>query len=55
MEKQQLKAEQIAKEYFRKQRDECLLEQLKMYTENEVELIANEMVQNQPQLEFKNK
>lgn len=44
MEKKQLKSEEIAKEHFRKQRDEGLLEQSKMYSDNEVELITNEMV-----------
>jgi hypothetical protein len=37
-------SEHIGMEHFRKQRDEGLLEQSKMYSENEVELIANEMV-----------
>jgi hypothetical protein len=37
MEKQQLKSEQIAKEHFRKQRDESLLENFdKKYSEKEV-------------------
>jgi hypothetical protein len=51
MEKQQIfdaqvdvLSEHIGMEHFRKQRDEGLLEQSKMYNENEVELITNEMV-----------
>lgn len=37
-------SEHIGMENFRKQRDEGLLEQSKMFSKNEVELIANEMV-----------
>jgi hypothetical protein len=36
MEKEQLKSEQIAKEHFRKQRDEGLLEQSKIYSEEDM-------------------
>jgi hypothetical protein len=36
IEKQKLKAEKLAKEHFRKQRDEGLLEQSKMYSKEEV-------------------
>lgn len=36
MGKQKLKAEKLAKEHFRKQRDEGLLEQSKMYSKEEV-------------------